>query len=180
MMATQAKIAMRAVRTLSGNPIPKLSVPEKASSTFKKGAVCFANAGYLDECGANPALILGLATQDAGNGASDGLNSQVVELAHVDTLFRGYLDTGASEGTGTAAATARLKAHGVTKAAAGGVWFVDSNKTGTSGRVVVWEAWSESGYTDLGGADIRPHVVFSFTQFTIASSNGAFQGSLGS
>lgn len=180
MAVTQAKIAMRAVRTLSGSPIPTLQVPEKASSTFKKGAVVFANAGYLDECGANPAKILGVARQDAGNGATDGAVSQVVELAHPDTLFRGYLDTGAAEGTGTAAATARMKAHGVTKAATGGVWFVDSNKTGTAGRCVVWEAWSEAGYSDLGGTDIRPHVIFAFTQFTIAASDGAFQGSLGS
>src|SRR5262245_11868638 len=175
-MATQAKIAIRAVRTLSGNPIPKQAFPEKALSTFKKGALCFVNAGFLDECGADPASHFGIATADGSNGATDGLFTQIVELTHPDTLFRGYLDTSAGEGTGTTATTDLGKGYGITKSASGGVWYVDKNKTTTSNRVAIWEFWGEPGYA-VG--DIRTHIIFGFTQFRIASFNTAFQGSVG-
>jgi hypothetical protein len=173
-MATQAKIAMRAARTIFGTPVPRLSWPEKASSTFKKGAVVFANAGFLDEAGANPALILGLACQDAQNGASDGAKSQLVELATPSTIFRGYLDTSAGEGTGTGAATDLQKGYGTTKSATGGVWYVDKNKTGANVRTVIWELWAsvENGVQVVIG-DIRPPILFTFTWAN-------FQGNIGS
>jgi hypothetical protein len=150
--------------------------PEKASSTFKKGALCFVNAGFLDECGADPSLMMGIATADGSNNAADGGVNNIVELAHPDTLFRGYVDTSASEGTGTTATTDLGKGYGFTKSATGGIWYVDKNKTTTSNRVSIWEFWSEAGYA-VG--DVRTHVLFSFTQFRIASFNTAFQGSVG-
>jgi len=159
-MATQAKIAIRAVRTLSGSPIPKVAVPEKASQTFVKGALCFVDStGYNVECGADPALILGVATTDASNSGSSGTVIDVLELAHPSTLFRGYFDTSASEGTGTDAQTDLMKGYGVAKAAAGGVWFVDKAET-TAKRVVIWEFWGEPGFA-VG--DTRPHIIFGFT-----------------
>jgi hypothetical protein len=167
-MATQAKIAMRAVRTLSGSPIPVQDVPEKATRTFTQRALCFMNAGYLDECGADPALILGIARTAGSNTTADGTARNQVELAHPDNLFRGYFDDSGGEGTGTTAATDIFKKYGVAKAASGGVWFVDKADT-TNNRVTIWEFWSEPGYA-VG--DIRTHVIFGFLYAN-------FQGNIG-
>lgn len=159
-MATQARIPMRAVRTLSGNPIPRLALPEKAGQTFLKGAVCMIEAasGYVIECSANPTLIAGLANAAGGNTSSSGTNTQVLELAHPDTLFRGYLDNN-DGGTGTAAQTDQGKGYGITKSGTSPTaWFVDKNKTTTTVRVVIWEFWTEAGYAGL--SDTMPHVIF--------------------
>jgi hypothetical protein len=168
-VATQAKFAIRAVRTISGSPIPKQAVPEKASQTFVKGALCFVDTtGYNVECGADPALVLGVATADGANNAASGAVIDVLELAHPGTLFRGYLDTSASEGTGTTAQTDLLKGYGVAKSASGGVWYIDKADTSNK-RVVLWEFWGEPGFA-VG--DTRPHVIFGFIYAN-------FQGNVG-
>jgi hypothetical protein len=126
------------------------------------------NAGYLDECGADPSLILGIAETAGSNNATDGGVNNVVELAHPDVLYRGYFDDSTSEGTGVSAATDLFKKYGVAKAATGGVWFVDKADT-TNNRVTIWEFWSEPGYAV---ADIRTHVLFGFLYAN-------FQGNIG-
>jgi hypothetical protein len=159
-MATQARIEMRAVRTVLGTPVPKVRVPENAAASFKKGALVLVQAadGMLEECGADPSLILGCATRQGQAGGSDGTYSQEVEVAYPGVLFRGYLDTSASEGAGTTAATDRFKQYGVAKNAATGKWYVDKSDT-TNDRVVIWEFWDGDGQA-VG--DIMHHVIFSF------------------
>jgi len=173
-MATQAKIAMASQQTIFGTPLPRRNTPEKASGTFKKGAVVFMNAGFLDECGANPALILGVATRDAQNGATDGAKSQLVELASPGVLFKGYLDTSASEGTGVSANTDLFKGVGLTKSAAGGFWYADKGKTTVNVRAVIWDFWlSVENAQQVVIGDIRPPVLFGVTYAN-------FQGNVGS
>src|SRR5262245_7100013 len=170
-MSTQGKIAIRCVRTLAGTPIIKAAVPEKASQTFLKGALVFIEAatGFLIECGADPASILGVATADGANNAVSGAVTQVVELAHPDNLFRGYLDTSAAEGAGTSAQTDLFKGYGVFKSASGVAnWFVDKTDT-TAKRTFIWEFWGETGYA-VG--DIRTHVIFSFMQANFQADIG--------
>jgi len=170
-MATQAKIPIRAARTLAGTPIPRAGLPEKASSTFVRGALAFLEAatGFLIECGADPTLIMGIAQADGANNAVSGAVINIVDLAHPDTLFRGYLDTSGGEGTGTTAQTDLGKGYGVAKSASGGIWYVDKADT-TNKRVVIWEFWAADGQA-VG--DIRHHVLF---QFMVT----AFQGQIGS
>jgi hypothetical protein len=169
-MATQGKIAMRAVKTLSGVTIPRGAFQEKVSQTYVRGALVVLDAnGQLTECGADPALIMGVAV---GNGLNQAVNidpRQLVELAHPGVLFRGYADLPAGEGTGVLALTDRGLAHGVAKAAvAPAVWFVDTTDV-TADRVTVWDTWDEPGYALT---DIRPHVYFSFIY-------SVFQGQIG-
>lgn len=179
MAATHSKIVPRAGRTLSGNPIPKLGVPEKATRTFKKGAICFMNAGFLDECGADPALILGVACSDGSNASTDGAVSQVVELAHPDTLFRGYVDSSDSGTFNSGANTDLLKKYGITRSStAPNPWQIDTAKTGNTARVTIWEFWSEPGYTYVG--DTLPHVIFGFApHWDQGTQNVNFQGWIG-
>ena len=171
-MATQPRIAIHAVRTLSGMSVPREEFPEAATQVFKKGAPVVLTAGYLGECGANPALIMGIATRDGQNGATPGAKSQVVELAHSDTLFLGNIDAG-SAGTGVTAATNRGAMMGLTKHVASGKWSVDNAKaTAAAGaRVVVWGFWlnAQDGVNQAIG-DTLGWVLFSF-------SPAYFQGS---
>lgn len=157
---THPRIAMRAVRTLSGTVLPSMELPEGASQTFKAGALCVFASGYVAECGADPALILGVATRDGQNGTA-GAKSQNFHLAHPSTLFLGYLDTSASEGAGTNAATDRGLSYGVAKNAASGKWYVDKTET-TNKRVTIWSFWDQviDGIAPAVG-DVMPPVIFS-------------------
>lgn len=159
-MATQPKIAMRAVRTIFGTPLPKQHFPEGALETFKKGAVCFVGAdGMLTECGADPALYMGIATADGSNKTGEGAVNQIVELCSPGVLFRGYLDTSAAEGAGVGALTRVGQAHGIFKTAQAplnGNWFVDASDT-TDDIVVIWQFWDGD---NMLITDIRPHVLF--------------------
>jgi hypothetical protein len=158
-MATQPKIPMRAVRTIFGTPVPKQHFPEKATQTFKKGAPCYVGTdGYMTECGADPALYMGLATKDGMNAASDALYDQIVELCAPGVLFRGYLDSSGGETTGVGTQAKRTQAHGIAKSATGGIWYVDTADT-TDDIVVIWQYWDGDG--NLFG-DIRTHALFSW------------------
>jgi hypothetical protein len=50
-----------------------VSLPEKASQTFKRGAPVIFNAGYVEEAGAAPATVRFIAAEDAHNGGVYGI-----------------------------------------------------------------------------------------------------------
>ena len=101
-MSTVTVQRARVARTISGNSPQVLTLPEAASQTFKKGELVYLNGGYVTEIGANPSLILGMADEDAHNGASNGLYNVAVVIANMDTIFEVHkTDSG-----GTAAITA--------------------------------------------------------------------------
>lgn len=161
-MATQSKFYMRAVKTLNGMPIPRYEFGEKASSTFTRGALTYLDtSGRLTECGADPALIMGVSTGAGTNNATDFVGRQVIELAHPDVLFRAYADRSDAEGTGVLTTASIGKAYGVAKAAAGGYWYIDNQDT-TADRMIIWGSWDETAPTAYVLTDIRPHVYASF------------------
>jgi hypothetical protein len=164
-MATASRIPFKAFKTLIGMSIPREAFPEAATQTFKKGALVYLNAaGYLTECGTDPTLIMGVATKDGGNGTAAGDVTQVVELAHPDTLFVGNLDSSNDEGGATAHThvTDVGKMYGVWKATTAAKWTVDLYET-TNKRVVVWKLRDviQDGIPMAVG-DILGHVIFSF------------------
>lgn len=74
-----------------------VTYPVKANETFKKGAAVLLNAdGEVEECGADPALVLGFATADVGQYAwqKDTLETvkPSVPVALADQTFRGTLE----------------------------------------------------------------------------------------
>ena len=150
---------MAAVRSMTGTTTPSMELPEGASQTFKAGALCVFASGYVAECGADPALITGLATRDGRNGTA-GLYRQGFILAHPSTLYKGYLDTSASEGAGTNAATDRGLSYGVAKNSATGKWYVDKTETSNK-RVTIWDFWDQvvDGIAPAV-ADVMPPVLF--------------------
>jgi len=175
-VATQPRIAFRALKTLSGMAIPVMSYPEAATQTFKAGAPVFLSNGYLNECGTDPQLIMGIATKDGQNVATAGLKSQSVILAHPDVLFLGNLDNTNTEGSTVGVATDLGKMYGLKKITASGKWYVDKSKAVVAtSRVIIWDFWDElvSGSTGSGQiaaiTDVIPQVVFAFAP-------GFFQG----
>src|SRR5688572_69882 len=151
---------MRAVRNLVGPGLPSMELAEAATQTFKAGALCVCASGYVQECGADPSLITGLATRDGQSGATAGAKSQDFILAHPATLFLGYLDTSAAEGAGTSAATDRGLSYGVAKNSATGKWYVDKTETSNK-RVTVWQVWEQVIDQQLPAwGDIMTPVVF--------------------
>jgi hypothetical protein len=155
-MATSPRVAMRAVRNLYGLCIPKVRVPEAATVTATRGALAVSTSGYVDECGADPALILGLLTADGGNKSSAGDALQEVEVAMPGTLFMGNLSNAADSAVG--AATDRFKPYGVLKDATSETWFVDTGET-SNDRVVIWEFWLQDAEVLT---DTRTRVIFQF------------------
>lgn len=172
-MSTSPRIAFRAVRTLSGNPIPREEFLEAAAQTFKQGAPCLVNtSGYLAEVGTNPTYIMGIATRDGQNGTNAGDKKQVIELAHPDTLFVGNMDASAA-GTGVTAQANIGAAYGITKHGGSGKWTVDTDKkqTGTTltGVVRVWNFWNQD--TEVVG-DILGRVLFQFDASVFQGGTG--------
>lgn len=164
-MATAPRVAIRPLKSMTGMPIAEEGFPEKATQTFKAGALVFLDGtGFLTECAdSDPALIMGVASRDGQNGTNNGDKTQVVYLAHPSTLFVGNMDTSASEGNGTGANTDRGKMYGVKRSSVtGNPWYVDKTEV-TAKRVIVWGFWDQviDGVAPVV-TDTIPLVVFSF------------------
>jgi hypothetical protein len=75
-----------AIGTLTGHATPVLNFPEAASQVFLAGDFVYLASGYLTLCGADPALIMGIALEPAHN-TTAGLYRIGVALALEITLF---------------------------------------------------------------------------------------------
>jgi hypothetical protein len=134
-----ARLLLRAVQREGLSSTPSRVAPEKASQTFKQGAVLVNNGGYVEQGGVNPRAIVGVAEEAGENGATDGAKTcrYVPALPHV--VFEGSIDTSSALGTGAIAQADLLAEYGVTQDPAG-IWYVDKAKAtaGTSsvGRIV--------------------------------------------
>jgi hypothetical protein len=110
-----------------------------------RGALVVSTAGLIDVCGADPALIAGVALQDASSapGYSAANNPTVVtgRTNKVSTaIANGVTEFSATFTNGSAVLIAPTQAdvgvqYGVTAYA--GVWTVDKAKTAASARVVI-------------------------------------------
>lgn len=104
--------------------------PVTAGETFKKGAFCVLTTGALVECGANPAIISGIALCDASVGLDPrgsiygGTLIPFIEL-QPDMVLK------LSSATTPDFATHMGKVYGITKTS--GIWQLDISKTGTMG-----------------------------------------------
>jgi len=122
-----------AVGTLTGHAHPVLNFPEAADQTFIAGDFVYLVAGHATICGADPALIMGMALEPAHN-TTAGLYTIGVALALEITLFGlcVYHATAAS-------ALLALADLGVTKdihPQAAGTWTVDIAVDTTTSRFV--------------------------------------------
>ena len=155
-MATSPRIAFTAVRTLNGMGIPRQEFKEAASTTFKAGAPLVVASGYANECGADPALVLGIATKDGQGGSAAGDKSQPVIMAYPGTVFLGNLSNAADNAV--TAQTDIMTGYGILKHSGTGKWFVDKGETSNK-RVQVWDFWLQD--KEVIG-DVRGRILFTF------------------
>lgn len=114
-----------------------LTGPEAASETYKKGAVLVAASGKLQEGGANPVGIVGVAEEPGENLASGSPKVRYVP-ALPNQMFEGSIDDNGDLGNGAIAAADLYAEYGVTEDAAG-VWYIDKGKTTTLARFRILE-----------------------------------------
>lgn len=107
--------------------------PESALQTFTKGAVLVASGGFLEEGGANPTAIVGVADEPGQNGATDGAKTTHYTPALSDIVFEAILDSAGALGARAIAATDLWTEVGITKHADGS-WYLDVDKVGATGR----------------------------------------------
>lgn len=153
-MATINIQPMRPYMDSSGGPPFRMATREKASQTFKTGAVLVQDGatGFLQEGSANPSRIMGVAEEDGHNVASPTASDVIHYAAALDdTIFVGNLSTGQ--------ATSLLilgNRYGITKV--GDNWTVDTSKTGTTNsRVFVIDLDRRDNVGDTQG-----RVLFRF------------------
>lgn len=137
--------------SLGINAHPVIDGLEVNSSTFLRGAVLIdSGSGTLQEAGANPADIVGVAILAGQNGTS---KTTKFNPAIRGVVFEGQIDQDAGD-------LALLQTHlwgkyGITKEATSGYWYVDVDKTGANARVVV------VGFKSAVG-DTKARVYFVF------------------
>jgi hypothetical protein len=147
-MATLTKRVCEPVHTRSGSPAYVRSYPEAAAQTFKRGEFVTLTAGKVTLCGANPALIQGVAAQDA-TGVTD--TPIKVYEANSDSVFVASL-------IGTGVITDVGVRYGVVRDATTQSWGIDrSNTTAANLRAVVVAL---DGRDTLGDVNTRCHFTF--------------------
>ena len=139
------KFRARLARTISGDPPPVDHWPEAAAQTFKAGDLVFRSGGYVTICGTDPALIGGIAQEDAHNDVYAGTHTIAVTLINADTLIRMQIHH-VTPGSSVIAVTDRGTDYGITVSS--NVWYVDKAKTSTYARVRVQEFIDPVGTLD--------------------------------
>lgn len=109
--------------TLSSPPLV-WEIPEAALQTFKEGDLVYRSGGYLTVCGADPALILGIAKENAHNDAVAATHNILVDVITTWVLVEMCIYH-VTAGTNVIEVADRGKAYGVVVNS--NVWHVDKN-----------------------------------------------------
>lgn len=136
---------VRVARVPGGQAPDIQSLKHADAATFKLGALVVSAAGEINECGADPAAILGVALQavktspgwDAANSPTvvTGRQQKVsVAVANRQTVFSAPLTNNSAVNIVPTQADVHVE-YGLT--AYSGEWTVDKNKTGASARVEI-------------------------------------------
>ena len=120
------------------------STPEAATQTFSDGALVVVSSGNVQECGANPTRIDGVAVGAANNYASataDGLHNHMFTLVDDNIIYEISIDK-ASAQAGAAAVLAASDVGstiGVTKDTTGTTlyWYADVDKKAANQRLLI-------------------------------------------
>lgn len=138
---------MRVSRANDGAPIAAEMRNFVSTATFKKGALLVTTGtGEVDECGTNPATVMGIAAEAAfqrpGYNAANAPSPVTgiirwlpVWLTRADYTFFGRMVNGGTDPYVPVLADIGVS-YGVTKDAAG-IWYIDKTKTGANLVVVI-------------------------------------------
>jgi hypothetical protein len=160
-MATLALAPIR-VHSLNGlTSIPQRHAPEDASETYKVGALLVINAstGQIAECGADPALVQGVALHDAK--AVQGQDVHYV-VPRRGVVFEVSMDESGAQGVYALVQTDLGKRYGAAKDATTGYWYLDQDETTADVFEIV-------GFVSAIG-DIRPRVLAEFVEAALSEA----------
>ena len=122
-----ARTAIQTAALKTGHSVPQSQAPVDAAAVYKKGAVLVVVSNELEEGGANPVNIAGIANHDnppANTPAETGLFVEAREWME----FVGSIDDNTDLGNGAIAAADLFTAYGITEDT-NGIWYVDKGKT---------------------------------------------------
>lgn len=154
-MATLS-LAPIVVHSLNGfHSIPQRHAPEDASETFKVGALLVMNAstGQIAECGADPALVQGVALADASGVQATDVHYIVPRRG---VVFEVSMDESGAQGVYALVQTDLGKRYGAAKDGTTGYWYLDQDETTADVFEIV-------GFKSAIG-DITPRVLVEFVQ----------------
>lgn len=151
------------VRGYGVHALPLDEGPEAATQTFVKGSLVIFTGGYVTVAGADPVNIVGVALEAGHNDVAAGTSNITYAPAVATQVFEGTVDTSAAFGTGAIAATDLGLEYGITLNS--GVWYVDKNKTGATGRCRIVRL-----IDPVGTVNGRVHFVFTVDNTIIGSS----------
>ena len=125
-----ARINPSAVGRAGLSSTPIWEGEEKASETFKLGALLINSSGFLTEASADPDNLIGVAVRAGQNGTSNGdKRSRFVPcLPHI--IFNMSIDDASDLGNGAYVDADMWKDYGVAKDS-DGKWYVDKSETTT-------------------------------------------------
>lgn len=134
-----------------------LSLPEKASGTWKRGAVLIYNGGYVEEAGTGPSTVRYIAVDDGQNGSTDGAKVATVWPITATDLWTFSLKQ-------ALAVTDNGGVYGLIKDATTGAWYLDTGDAGDQVEVLARDQ------TPLLGAigDDKARVIGHFQVANIA------------
>lgn len=144
-MATIPKLSMEVVKMVHSQEPIALTFPEAAGQSFLVGEMVFLSGGKVTVCVADPAIIFGLALDDA-SGTEDTL-IRVVPITASTVLVANYA------GTDVTAQADIGQRYGLTVAS--NKWHVDKGDT-TNTRVLVIGLDTRDAVGDIAG---RVHAV---------------------
>ncbi len=134
---------------------PMAEAPEKATQTFKAGALLKNNGGFLDEAAVDAVSgIVGIAAHDGQNLATDGLKNLSYYPALPGSIFAATLEDETNEDH--VSVDADLFSVKALQKDTDGIWYVDENDAGNNAVTIV----------EFIGAvgDTRVRVGFRFTE----------------
>jgi len=136
-MATISLERVRAVRMLDNAPPPTLEFEEAASQVYKIGdfVVLNTSSGRVELCGADPALILGIAAK-AATGVTGA--KTLVTVATPNVVFAANFKNGS--GNLVLAITHVSNKYGLLRDGTNLLWTVDSSETTTTEVTVLGPA----------------------------------------
>lgn len=133
---------MRVPAVVSAKRLDNIQLPLAAAQTFKTGAFVLRDgSANIAECGADPAVIYGIAEEPAGKEPTDAANKIIVTRATEFT--RWWMPCSANPTSANSGVS-----YGITKDS-DGIWYVDFTKTGGSARVYVHQVDTDTNRVEV-------------------------------
>lgn len=133
---------MRVPAVVSAGRLDNIMLPLAAAQTFKTGAFVLRDgSANIAECGADPAVIYGIAEEPAGKEPVDAVNKIIVTKATEFTKW--WMPTNVAPTSANSGIS-----YGITKDA-DGIWYVDFTKTAGSARVYVHQVDTDTNRVEV-------------------------------